>query len=499
MFSTSDKWEAFKNHRRAWRTLEPTHSESFVRNTRDVYEASGSTFAWGTGDASRPILNFYQAESNLYNRPARRWDLKEFGLSSFRDFTINEQEDLLILIEEPRTTGAFFMPAPTDDQPTLILHFRSLSTGNPHPLASKPFLSMSGTPLQCQRMNCQVMGNTFGILLSYWEQAPSIMTVWNWVRGCMISHNEFSESAAADSFTFISDHHFLVATHDSLSGYPALDCYDFDVTDTPSNEFGHSTTRALSDATFYFPVPVDEEMMVGIYGFEIESDPPSLSYSPDVSKKASRTSKTSAVRKFHRKDTAPLVVIQFAVAPREGDEEGNDHDYLLIVPAENLLSLVSTGRMDFSWEDWSSDARVTLDGVHAQGANANQNVFSCNVSADRVAVIDWQEQRSATVRVLDFNPVRVQDVARRAHINGNDSGQEIPSPIRVVSGIQRDPHGELELVLTGDDLNNGITYTEMTIPRVFSSFSGIIILEEHFFILCGVGDENLYKIEALTL
>lgn len=102
IFPLKSRQRALREHRRAWRNLEPSHTDTIVRDTKLVYEASGSIFAWGTGDAPAPILSFYQASSNIYDRPSRQWSLKDLG-TSFRDFAMSQEEDLLVLIQEPES------------------------------------------------------------------------------------------------------------------------------------------------------------------------------------------------------------------------------------------------------------------------------------------------------------------------------------------------------------------------------------------------------------
>lgn len=98
--TTRSRLDTLRTHRRAWRTLEPSHTDTFTRDTKNLYEASGSIFAWGTGESSRPFLCFYQAPSNIFDRPApRMWELRDMEIP-FRDFAMSEEEGLIVLIQE---------------------------------------------------------------------------------------------------------------------------------------------------------------------------------------------------------------------------------------------------------------------------------------------------------------------------------------------------------------------------------------------------------------
>lgn len=98
-FTAKSRQRALRDHRRAWRNLEPTSTDTFTRDTKHLYEASGSIFAWGTGDDPHPSLSFYEARSDILDRPTRFWDLKQLG-TPFRDFSMSQEEDLLALIQE---------------------------------------------------------------------------------------------------------------------------------------------------------------------------------------------------------------------------------------------------------------------------------------------------------------------------------------------------------------------------------------------------------------
>ena len=101
-FTAKSRQRTLRDHRSAWRGLSPTSADTFTRDTKHLYEASGSVFAWGTGDEPHPSLSFYEARSDILDRPARFWDHKELG-TPFRDFSMSQEEDLLALIQEIET------------------------------------------------------------------------------------------------------------------------------------------------------------------------------------------------------------------------------------------------------------------------------------------------------------------------------------------------------------------------------------------------------------
>ena len=97
IFTTNSRQRTLHDHCKAWRNLEPTSTETFACDVRRRYKASGSIFAWATGDRPYSSLSLYEARSDILDRSARLWDLKDLG-TPFRNFYISQEEDLLVLV-----------------------------------------------------------------------------------------------------------------------------------------------------------------------------------------------------------------------------------------------------------------------------------------------------------------------------------------------------------------------------------------------------------------
>ena len=102
IFTTNSRQRTLHNYCKAWRNLEPTSTEIFTCNIGHLCEASGSIFAWVTGNRPHSSLSLYEACSDILDRSARFWDLKDLG-TPFHNFYINQEEDLLVLIREMET------------------------------------------------------------------------------------------------------------------------------------------------------------------------------------------------------------------------------------------------------------------------------------------------------------------------------------------------------------------------------------------------------------
>jgi hypothetical protein len=76
---------------------------------------------------------------------------------------------------------------PGTGTPTVKIHLRSLYTNEPHPLASNPILYLYETDAPSHSIKSQIMGDTLGILFSQWGDTPTLLGVWKWTTGEMIS------------------------------------------------------------------------------------------------------------------------------------------------------------------------------------------------------------------------------------------------------------------------------------------------------------------------
>jgi hypothetical protein len=66
VFTAKSRQRTLRDHRSAWRGLVPTSTNTFTRDTKHLYEASGTVFAWGTGDEPHSkILGSQAARSSI--------------------------------------------------------------------------------------------------------------------------------------------------------------------------------------------------------------------------------------------------------------------------------------------------------------------------------------------------------------------------------------------------------------------------------------------------
>lgn len=285
------------------------------------------------------------------------------------------------------------------------------------------------------------------------------------------------------SFTFVSDHAFVVPLHDYEHG-PCLHYYNFEPDDSPIRLAGSSTFVPRLDAIF--SLPLDEDVsVVGTFGLEIESEPPILSSQPRSSRRAGITRGTPLPKKFHSRHSPPLIAMRFACAYSEEDEDTDRH-FLLAVYANAFTERVpDVGRVVIPWTEWRDSVRLVLDGLGTQTALHRRNVFACNVSADRIVVIDRRDAY-ATVRVMDFNPIRLRSAIAESSCDRVSHDHLGSTRTLVVEKAPYDSDRWIELASRGDGRGVGMPFVEATMPAVFSLMSGAIILEEHLLVMTRV-------------
>ena len=387
-----------------------------------------------------------------------------------------------------------------DTYPRVKIHLRSLYTGEPHPLASNPILDLYDMGTPSHSIKCQIMGDTIGILFARWGGSPTPLIVWKWTTGEMLSvrssqlcttdflipapqYTAFSDLADVVSFTFVSDHTLIVPLHDVGHG-PCLHYYNFEPVDCPIRFAGVSTYVPRIDAIF--SLPLDEDVyVVGAFGLEIGSEAPVLSPQPCSSRRAGITRHTPLPRKFHTRHGSPLITMRFACAYSEENEDSDKH--LILAAYASAFTDLAPRDTTIPWTEWRDSARLVLDGLGTQTAAHQGNEFECNVSADRIVVID-RHDASATVRVMDFNPIRLRSAG--AASSGDRVSHNRPGiTFDGTSVVEKAPYDSdcwIELASRGVGRGVGMAFVETTMPKVFSSMSGTIILEEHLLVMTRV-------------
>ena len=384
-------------------------------------------------------------------------------------------------------------------RPTVQIHLRSLSTGNPHSLAANPILYLYDTHEEIHSLKCQIMGDTIGILFAQWfVSGTTMLSMWKWTTGEMLSVRSLQLTSAASlitapqcsthniilSFAFVSDHAFVVPSCSS-SG-PCLLYYNFEPTHSSVQCAGTSTYAPRLDACFM--LPDDDGSVVTTSALKIASRAPVISSQPHSSRRAGITRCIPLSKKFHSKRRSALVAMQSTYV-------GASRHFLLAVYANVFTDFVprEEGTV-IPWIEWRDCTRIVIDPATMEEGRRYE--FECNSSADRIVVID-QHPTSATVRVMDFNPIRFRSAISVSPCDSASDGHLAIDGSTRTSLVGKSPHSSdhwMKLALQGDGRGVGIPFLETTMSGAFPLGIGAIILDEHLLVLKAVSNVSFFPL-----
>lgn len=178
--SSADCLALLKKTERNWAVLRFSRMEKLKRRQGGLWELFGGVLAF-SDHSSEPLslyrsLSFIQLPSALCGTTSKIHRLENLG-SYIRDFGMDPSQDLLIAVEMRQGLPKYFV------------NLLTISTGQPHPLASKFVLPCSDrAPYIHYNFVIQVMGDYLGIVLHTTLQGQFIIVqdqflLWNWKTG----------------------------------------------------------------------------------------------------------------------------------------------------------------------------------------------------------------------------------------------------------------------------------------------------------------------------
>jgi len=200
--TAADRIALLKEHNAAWESLRWKESNNLPMQQGHVWELSGGVFAQSS---SSNLLHFRRLPSQCRNIEEKSWRV---ALDiDIRDFTMDPGQDLLVVIEKPRSPLPYVHPLSyifpilnllyynsnhSEIVRQIRIHLRSLTTGDKHRLAPQlPLLIHDLNVQEARRMTytLQVCGNLLGVLFTSHVVPVSGLTVWNWTTGEVILVN----------------------------------------------------------------------------------------------------------------------------------------------------------------------------------------------------------------------------------------------------------------------------------------------------------------------
>ncbi|KIL71782.1 hypothetical protein M378DRAFT_155391 [Amanita muscaria Koide BX008] len=360
--------EMLKQHQQRWANLQWTKEQRIQMFHGGLWELYGNLLAQNTSDKS--TVHFWQLPSQTRGIEEKNWtvDIKEFRV---RDFGIDPGQDLLVILEEPLRQ---------QNDHRYRVHFRALSTGQPHRLAS-------GTqPLthEEQRGNhssysIQTCGDVVGILIESHNSRETEVVLWNWKTGQLLANIVSDEDITA--MVFLSERYIMLGVlHGELGSIqPRLVAIDFIA--EPAER------RKLEDTekTFIFCLPALAET-ADAFRVDVRTDP-AATWQPD----------SKLPVPFFTSPNHRLYVITLLIAT----ERNFVRTVQLCALGNTFLSLIErfTGQNTayFNWRTWGPEGtRMTvLQFVPSQ-------TWVCYVYGTRY-VSARRKHRTDYVYIYDFN------------------------------------------------------------------------------------------------
>ncbi|GBE80318.1 hypothetical protein SCP_0300330 [Sparassis crispa] len=397
-----ERLQRLKEYQRAWRALD---FSAEVTIPEGVSFLSISPSALAQPEASRSGIEIVHLPSRLRGLEEKRWQCliqdEKIDMSTVL-IEVDIDQDLLVLIQELEDEHAF---PPTK---TARIQFRSLATGDPHPLARVSALSpveMFYDPDHALSLQADVLAwlELEGDI--YEDDGRSVLRLWNWKTGNLIWKMSSEYSARCPrSFAFLNCDHFLVCLGDQLVVYSVdVDCEE--MTCVPSGD---------GDYVCAFNLP--ERSSNALRGLTIAMQAIPFSEQRQLSPAP-----------FHADASERLFLITIILLPT-GVDDGDRHDvFILFVPSSTFLSSLAKveagrARRNLPWDAWgptgSRMIEVLADGLHQIfPAPDDWHLFVddvCTSSGLRglVTYASWiiTEEQPIMLEVYDFTPGAVRQL-----------------------------------------------------------------------------------------
>ncbi|KAA1467899.1 hypothetical protein DENSPDRAFT_770219 [Dentipellis sp. KUC8613] len=380
--SAAERLNTLRKYNDTWRKMEWTNSTSERISAGGLYELYGNILAQ---NLDRHRITFKQLPSEIRRIEERNWVLNfDFHI---RDFGIDPAQDALFIFQTHDLDGI------------CRIHIRTLSTGEPHPLAER----ISGIleyPIASPDLSFTIQPHRdyIGVIFEPTEnEVENLFIIWNWKTG-----SYFQRLAGMDvaSFSFLDEDHVMVA---SLSGRletyskPSLLVYNFK--EVPSEEMD------LGDEPYVcaFSMPEMDEEAVSAYML-IRSDP-APSWSPSLDLHVP----------FYISHLQRLFVVSLVLIVGHRIEA-----FDFFIPSHSLLPHVEEAKIaavprDVCWEDWG------LHGSHMTQVSPRRPIWVCYVFGMRYATLAFDETLRPKIKILDFHPERLASGLMTASSNPSDN------------------------------------------------------------------------------
>lgn len=187
---TAGRLRVCRQYQQAWNNLSFPDSQFIRMEDGHTWELSGGVLCHAM--QSRSAIACVQLPCKIKNIPQRKWTINNFAFA-IRDFTIDTSQDLVVALEILGTMYVamhLFLRGPSDTKwrsPnwTCNLHFRTLMTGEHHPMAAVPSVTHLLSNMHEElRFLTQICGSRFAFLCQeHADDVNSRLVVWDWKSG----------------------------------------------------------------------------------------------------------------------------------------------------------------------------------------------------------------------------------------------------------------------------------------------------------------------------
>ncbi|KAL1410397.1 hypothetical protein Q8F55_004407 [Vanrija albida] len=364
--STAEKAAALAARERRWDALEPAQIRTFTVSGRTgVYELQEGIFLMCEDqvlgvDKPRVIrlIPLPSVEDPDLEDPILDSVAIKVGFP-IADLTMDPTQDLIVVSEYDPAPVRRLMPPPCNRY-----HLLAMSTGEPHPLASMPFLDFppANVPTLWPRQLIQVMGDTLVALVSRNGFLRGIsageeeLVAWNWKTGEVLGRLKIGHTLTECSFAMLTPTTVLLSTASILDmSQPEV----IDIHPPAIQILSFARDPALPKPTIAVPLTLDQNdhdsprptviaklllpelaNMTSIERFDMRPDPPFPPTSP-------KNQTLGRGKPFTQDPSRGVVVFEILVV----GEDLPEFSYELFVLRETFVQMAHEGeeRMRRAW------------------------------------------------------------------------------------------------------------------------------------------------------
>lgn len=360
---TAGRLRVCRQYQQAWNNFAFPDSQFISMQDGHTWELSGGVLCQAM--QSRSAITCVQLPCKIKDIPERKWTINDLGFP-IRDFTIDTSQNLVVALE---IIGVI-------PNLTCNLHFRTLMTGEHHPMAAVPSVTHLLSDMHEEfRFLIQICGSRIAFLCQeHGDDLNSSLVVWDWKSG---QQKLFIRDSDIRSFSFITEDLLLVGvagTEDDES--PRLDIISINSSSEEMEEY----KKGSCICGLEYP-----KMKANVLDMLIRSEP-TPGWSP------SQTVQTPFF--FARSDRIFTVTLR-VTADRNSTEECT----VLIVPLSTIMAQVElftgTRKRNVPWNQWGPNGSYML-------LRTPSEVWVCYVYGMKfIQLLPWNKGKFA--RVYDFN------------------------------------------------------------------------------------------------